>query len=115
LAHLPVAIITAAMVLAFRTRGPLPQLLMMASAFLGGVYYPATAIPGWLQTLSAFIPMTYGLSALRAVLLDGRSITTVWQELSILLTFTVIALAVSIALFQAALRYARRAGNLAQY
>ena len=115
LAHLPVAIVTAAMVLAFRARGPLPQLLMMASAFLGGVYYPATAIPGWLQSLSAFVPMTYGLSALRAVLLEGRSVTTVWQDLSILLVFTVVALAISSVLFQAALRYARRAGNLAQY
>ena len=115
LAHLPIAIVTAAMVLAFRTTGPLPQLLMMASAFLGGVYYPATAIPGWLQSLSAFIPMTYGLAALRVVLLDGRSIAAVWQQLSILLTFTVVALVVSVALFQAALRYARRAGNLAQY
>jgi ABC-2 type transport system permease protein len=115
LAHLPVAIITAAMVLAFRTRGPLPQLLVMASMFLGGVYYPASAIPGWLQSLSAFIPLTYGLSALRAVLLEGRSVASVWQDLSILLTFTVVALVVSVAVFQAALRYARRAGNLAQY
>ena len=37
LAHLPIAIITAAMVLAFRTRGPLPQLVLLASTFLGGV------------------------------------------------------------------------------
>jgi ABC-type polysaccharide/polyol phosphate export permease len=65
--------------------------------------------------LSAFIPLTYGLSALRAVLLEGRSVASVWQDLSILLTFTVVALVVSVAVFQAALRYARRAGNLAQY
>jgi ABC-2 type transport system permease protein len=114
-AHLPIAIITAAMVLAFRTRGPLPQLLLLASTFLGGVYYPATAIPGWLQKLSAFIPLTYGLEALRAVLLEGRAITTVWREISILLAFTVVALLVSTIAFKAALRYARRVGNLAQY
>jgi ABC-2 type transport system permease protein len=115
LAHLPIAIVTAAMVLAFRTTGPLPQLMLMASAFLGGVYYPAAAIPGWLQSVSAFVPMTYGLSALRVVLLEGRSIFTVWRDVSILLGFTVVALAVSVLLFQAALRYARRIGNLAQY
>lgn len=115
IAHLPIAIITAAMVLAFRTRGPLPQLLLLASTFLGGVYYPATAIPGWLRQLSAFIPLTYGLEALRAVLLEGRSVATVWREISILLAFTVVAMLLSAVAFKAALRYARRVGNLAQY
>jgi ABC-2 type transport system permease protein len=115
LAHLPIAIITAAMVLAFRTRGPLAQLILMASTFLGGVYYPTTVIPGWIKSISAFIPLTYGLTALRAVLLEGNSITTVWRELSILLAFTVVALIVSGIGFRAALRYARKVGNLAQY
>jgi ABC-2 type transport system permease protein len=65
--------------------------------------------------LSAFIPLTYGLEALRAVLLEGQSVTTVWREISILLAFTAIALLLSTIAFKAALRYARRVGNLAQY
>lgn len=115
LAHLPIAIITAAMVLAFRTRGPLPQLVLLASTFLGGVYYPTTVIPGWIKSISAFLPLTYGLTALRAVLLEGRSIVTVWRDVSILVAFTAVALVVSAVAFRAALRYARRVGNLAQY
>jgi len=115
LAHLPVGIITAAMVLAFRTRGPLPQIVMLASSFLGGVYYPTTVIPGWIKSISAFLPLTYGLTSLRAVLLEGQSITSVWRELLILGGFTIVAFVVSVAAFNAALRYARRIGNLAQY
>lgn len=115
LAHLPIAIVTAAMVLAFRTRGPLPQVVLMLSSFLGGVYYPTTVIPGWIESVSAFIPLTYGLTALRAILLEGRSIASVWREISILLAFTVVATALSALAFRAALRYARRVGNLAQY
>jgi len=115
LAHLPIAILTAAMVLAFRTRGPLPQLILLASTFLGGVYYPTTVIPGWIESLSAFLPITYGLTALRAVLLEGRSIATVWRDLSILGAFTVVSLLASGVAFRAALRYARKVGNLAQY
>ena len=114
-AHLPIAIVTAAMVLAFRTRGPLPQLILLASTFLGGVYYPTTVIPGWIESLSAFLPLTYGLTALRAVLLEGRSVVTVWRDISILLAFTAVALVASGIAFRAALRYARRVGNLAQY
>ena len=103
------------MVLAFRTRGPLPQLVLLASTFLGGVYYPTTVIPGWIKSISAYLPLTYGLTALRAVLLEGRSLVTVWRDVSILVAFTVGALVVSTIAFRAALRYARRVGNLAQY
>jgi len=115
LAHLPIAIFTAAMVLAFRTRGPLPQIVMLASTFLGGVYYPTTVIPGWIESISAFLPLTYGLKALRPVLLEGRSLTAVWRDVSILLAFTAVTLAASVVAFRAALGYARRVGNLAQY
>jgi ABC-2 type transport system permease protein len=117
IAHLPIAIITAGMVLAFRTRGPLAQLVLMASTFLGGVYYPTTVtgIPAPIKAISAFIPLTYGLTALRAVLLEGNSIATVWREISILFAFTVVALVASAIGFRAALRYARKVGNLAQY
>ncbi len=107
--------IVALVVLAFRTRGPLPQVVMLASTFLGGVYYPTTAIPGWIESISAFLPLTYGLKALRMVLLEGRSLSAVWRDVSILLAFTVVTLAVSAVAFRAALGYARRVGNLAQY
>ena len=115
LAHLPIAIITAAMVLAFRTRGPLPQLVLLTSNFLGGVYYPTAVIPGWLQSVSAFVPLTYGLTALRAVLLEGQGILAVWREIAILAAITAGTMVVSIVAFRAALTYARRVGNLAQY
>ena len=94
-----------------RTLGP----GLLASTFLGGVYYPTTVIPGWIESVSAFLPLTYGLTALRAVLLEGRSLVTVWRDVSILLVFTGVSLVVSTVAFKAALRYARRVGNLAQY
>jgi ABC-2 type transport system permease protein len=56
LAHIPIGIIAAAMVLAFRTQGPLPQLVFMLSTFLGGVYYPTHVIPGAIQVVSARDP-----------------------------------------------------------
>jgi ABC-2 type transport system permease protein len=115
LAHLPVGIITAAMVLAFRARGPLAQLVYLSSTFLGGVYYPTTVIPGWIQSLSAFLPITYALRALRSVLIEGRPITSVGRELGVLVLFTTGLMIVSTVAFRAAMRYARRIGNLAQY
>lgn len=114
-AYLSVGLIAGAMVLAFRTRTPLPQAVLVASVFLGGVYYPTAAIPGWLHSLSSWIPLTYGLRALRRVLLEGWTFMQILPDLEMLLLFdTVLLLAGSVA-FGAALRYARRAGTLAQY
>ena len=115
LAHIPIGIIGAAMVLAFRTPGPLPQLVFMLSTFLGGVYYPTHVIPGAISYISAAVPLTYGLRAIRVVLLEGKPLAAVTSDLMALVAFAAGLFLVSTIAFQAALRYARRAGTLAQY
>ena len=115
LAYLPVGMMAAAAVLAFRTRTPLPQAVLVASVFLGGVYYPTRVIPGWLQDASGFVPLTYGLRALRRALLDGRGVAELLPDLELLLLFDAVLLMLGVGAFGAALRYARRNGTLAQY
>ncbi|CAN5538273.1 hypothetical protein BH24GEM3_BH24GEM3_07850 [soil metagenome] len=115
LSYLPFGLLTAAMVLAFRTTGPLPRLVLLLSGLLGGVYYPTTVIPSWLQYVSDAIPLTYGLRALRQVFLEGTPLAAVTADLAILAAFTVVLLAVSVWAFSSALQYARRTGTLAQY
>ena len=115
LAYLPIGIITAALVLAVRSTTPLPRVVMLLSAFLGGVYYPTTVIPGWLQGISAWIPLTYGLRALRRALLEGWTFTQILPDLEMLVLFDSVLFMVAVAVFAGALRYARRAGTLAQY
>lgn len=39
--------------------------------FLGGVFVPLAAMPGWLQILARFLPLTYSVEALRAALSGG--------------------------------------------
>jgi ABC-2 type transport system permease protein len=72
-------------------------------------------IPGAIQMISAIVPLTYGLRAIRVVLLEGKPLTAVSGDLFMLLGFAVGLFVVSTIAFQAALRYARRAGTLAQY
>ena len=60
--------------IAFRTAGPIPRGIVLISTFLGGVYYPTHIVPGWLENISAALPLTYGLRALRRVLLDGAAL-----------------------------------------
>ena len=115
LAYLPIGVLAGAAVLAFRTRTPLPQVVLVASVFLGGVYYPTTAIPGWLQEVSAWIPLTYGLRALRRALLEGWSFWEILPDLEMLVLFDAVLLMVAAAAFAWALDYARRGGTLTQY
>ena len=114
-AYFGIGLMAAALVLAFRTTGPFPQAVLLVSGLLGGVYYPTSVIPSWIQSLSDVVPLTYGLRALRRVWLDGVPLEAVAADVAIL---TAIALALSILgalVFVSALRYARRAGTLAHY
>ena len=114
-AYVPIGLLAASAYLAFRTSGPLASGTIILSTLLGGVYYPAKVVPSWLQSISDFIPLTYGLRALRRVLLENASLLTVSADLGILLVMIVFLLAAGCWTFGAAMRYARRTGTLGYY
>jgi ABC-2 type transport system permease protein len=114
-AHLPFGLIATACVLVFRNVTPLPGLVLSASALLGGVYFPAHIIPAWLQHLSAAMPMTYGLRAFRATLLEGVPLQQVASDVIILSLFALVLLPLGIVAFRLGLRYARVTGSLTHY
>ncbi|MDQ6887073.1 MAG: ABC transporter permease [Gemmatimonadota bacterium] len=115
LGYLGFGVLAAALTIAFRTSGPLVQGVLTASALLGGVYYPTSVIPSWVQGLSVVIPLTYGLRALRRSLLQRVSLSAIAPDVLTLLCFVVALLAIGSFAMARALRYARRAGTLAQY
>lgn len=115
LSYIPIGLLGAAMVLTFRTAGPLPKGILLVSGLLGGVYYPTHVIPSWLQSLSSLIPLSYGLRALRRVVLEGATLTMVSQDLLALVAATVVLFALGTMALSAALRYARQHGTLSQY
>lgn len=115
LAYLPFGLIGSAMVIAFRTAGPLSKAVLALSALLGGVYYPTQVIPSWLQSISAFIPLTYGLRSLRRTVLEGESLTAVLPDLGMLCLFIAVLMSIGVLALNRALHFARRAGTLSQY
>ncbi|HKG91345.1 MAG TPA: ABC transporter permease [Gemmatimonadaceae bacterium] len=116
-AHVGFGVLGAAMTLAFRTAGPLGQAVIVASSLLGGVYWPTDArvIPDVIRGLSDFVPLTYGLRALRQTLLEGAGLAAIAPDVAKLTGIAMLLLGASALGFRAALRYARRAGTLAQY
>ena len=115
LSYVPLGIIAAGLVLAFRSTGPLPTAIVAGSMLLGGVYYPTSVIPSWLAAMSAAVPLTYGLRSIRRLFIDAAPLSAVAGDLTILVGFTVGLFAVSLLFFAWAFRHARYAGTLAQY
>jgi ABC-2 type transport system permease protein len=115
LSYVPIGLMSAAAYLAFRTSGPLATGVLVISSLLGGVYYPTHVVPSWLERVSGAIPLTYGLRALRKVLLEGATLVTVRSDIAMLLMMTVVLFAIGGWLFAAAMRYARRTGSLSYY
>ncbi len=117
LAHIPFALIAASLVLAFRTTGQIPSVIMIASGLLGGVYWSMSAkiIPPWVHAIANWVPLAPGLRALRQTLLNGASLASVMPDVLLLVGFIVMLNAIGFLTFVEALRYARRTGTLAQY
>ena len=115
IAYGAIGLVAASLVLIFRTSGPLLTAVITGTGLLGGVYYSTTVIPGWLQALSGFVPLTYALRAVRRLLLAGASFTDVGADVVILSLIAIGGLALGSLFFAAALRHARRAGTLSQY
>lgn len=44
----------------------------------GGVFVPLERMPGWLQGIGRFVPITPGVTAIRGVLLDGQPLDRLW-------------------------------------
>ncbi|MFL5613861.1 MAG: ABC transporter permease [Gemmatimonadaceae bacterium] len=115
LAYGAFGLIGAALLLRFRTAGPLLGGVLTGSALLGGVYYPTHVIPAWLQELSRAVPLTYGLRAARQVALLGMPLRAVSHDITILALDVAVLLPCGVLCVAAALHYARRSGTLGQY
>lgn len=115
LAYLPFGLFAAALIIAFRTAGPLLAVVVTASNLLGGVFYPTHVIPPGIRGFAAVVPLTYGLRALRRVLLDGLPLTAVLGDLGALALFVAVLLPLGVLAMLKALAYARSAGTLSQY
>ncbi|MDD4308069.1 MAG: ABC transporter permease [Thermoplasmata archaeon] len=77
--------------------------LMFPMMFLGGVFFPIEQMPGFMQTISQFLPLTYATSALRKVMILGAGIDSIMTEILFMLAFGLIFLAVAVPMFKRAM------------
>jgi ABC-2 type transport system permease protein len=108
-------ILSASFTVLFKKGDPLNWLFSVGSLLLGGVYYPVSVLPGWLQKVSDFIPMTHSLESFRLILIGHRDLFAVAGHLFALCLWSLMVLPVSLICFRYALNQARIKGNLGHY
>jgi ABC-2 type transport system permease protein len=74
------------------------NLVLVPMWLLSGAFFPASGASAWVQTLMALNPLSYGVSALRDALSDGRFSAASGQSLLITAVFAVITVALATAL-----------------
>lgn len=83
------------------------QLLIFPLIFLAGVFFPVNQAPDWLQVLSKFNPLTYGVDAIRQVFLGsdaaaslgvtvGGHIMTLPEEVALMAVFAIVLLGAAV-------------------
>lgn len=99
--------------LVYPERGEQLSFMMQAVVLLvSGVYYSVDTLPGWLAVVSRFSPATYLLRSVRSALIDGDSVADRARDIVVMVTFAIVLIPLSIAVFSAAERWAKRTGRL---
>jgi ABC-2 type transport system permease protein len=110
-----VGILSASFVMVFRRGDPLKFFIGIITYTLGGVTFPTTLFPPWMQKISNLLPVTHGLNALREILLLGKSFSDILPQILILIAFNAVFLPLSLCLFRFSVDIARREGSLLHY
>lgn len=79
---------------------------------ISGVYYEVDVLPGWMQQLARFSPVTYALRGIRGALIEGETTSDQWRNIWPLLIMGAITVPAGILIFQAGERFAKRTGRL---
>jgi ABC-2 type transport system permease protein len=108
-------ILSASFIMVFKRGSPVAWLFGMISWLLGGVMYPVSVLPAWLQTLAALLPITYAIEGMRAALLRGATWQDLWSNFAVLLLFAIVTLPLGLFSFHYATRRALITGTLGQY
>jgi len=66
--------------------GLVMQVLIFPMFFVSGAFFPLTATPTWMRALSYINPLTYGVDAMRQILLGGQVGSEILGRLSLFTT-----------------------------
>ncbi len=71
--------------------GPIAGFISFPLLFLGGIFFPISNMPGWLQPVVELIPIAHLTTAMREVMNIGSGLATLWPEALLLTSWMTVA------------------------
>ncbi len=104
--------ISAAFVLVYKRGDPVSYTLNGLTRLISGVYFPLSILPGWLQKIASFLPMTHALNLMRGLLIEGKTVADLKSSFLSLVGFALLFLPAGLWIFHRAVAQAKREGSL---
>jgi ABC-type multidrug transport system ATPase subunit/ABC-type polysaccharide/polyol phosphate export permease len=108
-------IIAACFIIVTKRGDPISWLFKSASWLLGGVVFPVSMLPSWMQKLALLLPTTHALRAMRLALLQGKSLHELLPEIGALCVFCFLLLPISLRTLTYSVRRSKIEGTLTHY
>jgi ABC-2 type transport system permease protein len=105
----------AALVLVMREANTMVDMTSFLLGIFSGTNFPVNALPRWLLPVALAIPLTYGLDAVRGILLKIPTILPIQWELALLVAFMFVMLWLGNWAFNSLERTVRKWGTLGQH
>jgi ABC-2 type transport system permease protein len=105
-------ILSASYLLLFKRGNPAKWLLIGLWGIAGGMLFPVSILPDWLQVVAKLNPMTHALNAMRAALLGNAGLAELRPSIGLLLLFAAVLLPVSMLVFYWTLERTKSSGTL---
>ncbi len=65
-------------------------LILVPQVFICGILFPVDQQPEYLQWIAKFLPLTYGVDGIRALMLKGQNLLNIGKEVGILAAYAVV-------------------------
>lgn len=83
-----------------RQVAPLANIIVFPMLFLSGTFFPRFAMPEWLQSVSAFLPLTPVIEGIRLIANEGKSLLEIMPQVGMVSAWTVVIYFVAFKLFR---------------
>jgi ABC-2 type transport system permease protein len=80
----------ASLVIRFKEANAMVFLVRGILMIFCGITYPLVVLPDWMRTVASWLPLTYAIRSIRAVVLSDASLDDIVPDLQALVVFAVI-------------------------
>ncbi len=114
-AFLPFGVLFAALTVVIKQGNVGTSWVVAMLSIVGGLYFPVSLLPGWLQTIAKLQPFTAATDLLRHLLVDSSLGETPETALLKLVGFAAVLMPVSLFALGCAIRFGQRRGTIIEY